>query len=123
MKISEKLAKTGFAVISEKNSDSQGRGRHPNSLAAIAPHCFQPGESGNPRGRPKKVNTMFEVVADQRVPNDPEKRTMLQLVVERIFKAAAKGNAAAAREIADRIDGPARPRGEKARKRSNFRGD
>lgn len=29
------------------------RGQHPNSQANLAPHKFQPGESGNPGGRPK----------------------------------------------------------------------
>jgi hypothetical protein len=62
--------------------------------------------SPNPGGRPKKVKTIYEIVADKQVPNDPQKRAMLELAVEGQFKAAAKGNTKAAREIADRLDGP-----------------
>jgi|SRR5215467_5021182 len=67
---------------------------------------FQPGQSGNPGGRPKKaITTAYTELADTPVPGDRKGRTYAQLLAQAQFDAAIKGKTDAAREIADRIEG------------------
>ena len=47
-----------------QNSEASGPGRHPNSLANLERHKFQPGQSGNPGGRPKKVLEIADKALD-----------------------------------------------------------
>jgi len=52
------------ATTSAQNSEASGPGRHPNSLANLERHKFQPGQSGNPGGRPKKVREIADKALD-----------------------------------------------------------
>ena len=65
---------------------------------------FQPGESGNPRGRPKKIMTIVEALrreADRTVQvqigGELRKMTKLEVLVRKTFQSAIDGNMAAAR--------------------------
>ena len=73
---------------------------------------FQPGESGNPGGRPKssiyadavrKVLSQ-ELPADLRA-NEQDKRTFAEAIAEQIARMALAGNLSAAQELANRSDG------------------
>ena len=52
------------ATAPAQNSEAPGPGRHPNSLANLERHKFQPGQSGNPGGRPKKAKEIAEKALD-----------------------------------------------------------
>jgi hypothetical protein len=54
-------------------------------------------------------------VAARKVPGDPQGRTYAQVIAERQFEAALKGSTAAARAIADCIQGKPRRRVEVTR--------
>jgi hypothetical protein len=71
---------------------------------------FMPGQSGNPRGRPKSVKFLSEAYREWLgAPSrkDPE-RTNADMLAEVIGQQALAGDIAAAREIGDRAEG--RPR-------------
>lgn len=74
---------------------------------------FQPGQSGNPKGRPK-VRTLSEAYRlhlAQVSPDDPEGRTFAELIAESQCKSAMSGKMGAtlaAKELADRTEGRAR---------------
>ena len=70
---------------------------------------FKPGQSGNPRGRPKKGLAFAEVLRErltQAASDDPQdRRTKLELVVDALIDQAYSGDVQAIREIAARLDG------------------
>ncbi len=69
---------------------------------------WKPGQSGNPKGRPPKLISFTSLLKEEitRVnQEDKEKRTWAQLIVIATMKLAIKGNAAALREVWERIDG------------------
>lgn len=67
---------------------------------------FQKGVSGNPKGRPKSitVSEALRRVLGEMMPNEPES-TYADAIARVLCEEAAKGNVAAAREIADRTEG------------------
>ncbi len=69
---------------------------------------WKKGQSGNPKGRPKKADCLTSLLKEeiQKIsPTDVEKRTWLELIVLATMQLAIKGNAAALREVWDRMDG------------------
>ena len=69
---------------------------------------WKKGTSGNPRGRPKKQDCLTQLLRDeiQKIcPADREKRTWKQLIVFATLQLAMKGNAAALKEVWERLDG------------------
>jgi hypothetical protein len=81
---------------------TEGRKRR---LANLKP--FPKGVSGNPAGRPKSI-TLSEAFRRQLAQidlSDKKKRTFAEVIAERMCLAAAGGDVAAAREIADRTEG------------------
>ena len=86
-----------------KNSDGQAR-----SEANLKP--FPKGVSGNPKGRPKSI-TLSEAYRHQLaqpVPKDREGRTYAEVIAALMCQRATQGDVAAAKEIADRVEGKAR---------------
>ena len=78
---------------------------NPKSLKNLKP-AWQPGESGNPSGRPKsEVTDAYRFLARCKVPGDPQGRTYAELLAEAQFWAAIGGATTAAREITDRLEG------------------
>ena len=71
---------------------------------------FQPGQSGNPAGRPKGIRYLSEAYRawlSKPSEKDPE-RTNADMVAEMVGKQALAGDIAAAKEIADRVEGKSR---------------
>src|SRR5215469_8992789 len=79
---------------------------NPRSIKNLRP--WQKGESGNPGGRPRKpISDAYADLAEHPFPGDKHGRTYAQRLAEAQFRAAVKGKTDAAREIANRIEGPA----------------
>lgn len=70
-------------------------------------HRFKPGQSGNPRGRPKTgaLTRAFRALLEQPIPGDRQKRTYAQAIAERLAELAVKGYLPAVRELGDRAEG------------------
>lgn len=69
---------------------------------------WKKGVSGNPSGRPKKQDSLTNLLKDeigQICPADREKRTWKQLIVRATLQLAMKGNATAPKEVWERLDG------------------
>jgi hypothetical protein len=91
-------------------------------LGGITGRGFQPGQSGNPSGRPKRlpITDRYAAIAELPVPDyllialklsDAERqeiKTYGDALALNQFRAAIKGKTEAAREIADRLEGRAR---------------
>ena len=107
----------------EKQSDATGspepvkygRGQHPNSLKHLKP--AKPGESANPKGKPKGTRDRATVlkdlmnikvsVTDPRNPLKTKKVTLYEAAALGMFLAAKNnGNVAAFKEIQDTLHGP-----------------
>jgi Family of unknown function (DUF5681) len=89
---------------SAKNSAKPRRGNPDRTK----PYRFQPGQSGNPGGRPRKyITEVYEQLALEPVPTKGGK-TYAELLALAQFKKALKGNTMAAKEVTDRLEGKAR---------------
>jgi len=69
---------------------------------------WKKGVSGNPRGRPKKQNSLTTLLREEIAkicPADREKRTWKELLVRATLQLAMKGNATALKEVWERLDG------------------
>jgi len=84
-------------------------------------HCFKPGESGNPSGRPKGAGWSITLrkLGKRRVPQtpwaqkaiksvglDPEEATVEEVLLALGYYHAARGNVGFFRELFDRMEGP-----------------
>ncbi len=69
---------------------------------------WKKGESGNPKGRPKKQDSLTSLLKEEITkicPADREKRTWKELIVRATLQLAMKGNATALKEVWERLDG------------------
>ena len=67
---------------------------------------WKKGQSGNPRGRPKRGQTFADEIRRQAQLRDPESRkTARQRLVARLFADAIEGDVAAARTLLEWSDG------------------
>lgn len=72
---------------------------------------FQPGESGNPAGRPpgsRNLSTILKEMLEQEVLIDGEKIPFKDSIVKKLIKKANNGNLRAIQEIFDRMEGKAK---------------
>ena len=79
-------------------------GRQPPPLG----NRWKKGVSGNPKGRPKKEDSLTSLLREEIekiCPADREKRSWKQLVVLATLQLAMKGNATALKELWERLDG------------------
>ena len=69
---------------------------------------WKKGVSGNPRGRPKKRDSLTSLLKEEIAkicPADREKRSWKELIVRATLQLAMKGNATALKEVWERLDG------------------
>jgi len=68
---------------------------------------FVKGVSANPSGRPKtrSLSKAYKQQLESICPIDPKQRNWAEVIAERLTVLAAKGNAQAAVELADRVEG------------------
>jgi hypothetical protein len=73
---------------------------------------WKKGQSGNPKGRPKGIKYLSEMLRDQldqipdKIDGKPNTKTWRELICDSILKAAVKGNQPAlTKELLDRIEG------------------
>ncbi len=69
---------------------------------------WKKGQSGNPKGRPKKQDSLTSLIKEEIkkiCPADREKRTWKELIVRDTLQLAMKGNATALKEVWERLDG------------------
>src|SRR5437868_2070705 len=100
----------GEGEMRKNTVDKQRKNNGGKKPGGVTGKGFMPGRSGNPAGRPKSL-TLSEAYRKQLaepVPGDPHGRTYAEVIAEAVCKDAAAGNTAAAREIADRVEGKPR---------------
>jgi hypothetical protein len=98
-----------------KNADKQGKNSEADDgrtrrMKNLEAHKFKPGQSGNPKGRPKSI-TLSEAYRKMLATvdeSDPLKRTRAEILAEQMYIKASSGDVSALREIADRVEGKAR---------------
>jgi hypothetical protein len=56
------------------------------------PGTWKPGQSGNPKGRPRVGNSLAECLRDYLEASDKDKRTRKQALVEKLYAAATGDN-------------------------------
>jgi hypothetical protein len=67
---------------------------------------FQPGRSGNPGGRPRKIITdRLGRLLRRKAPDDPEHRTYAELLAQGMINRAIAKSHPDAKEILDRVEG------------------
>ena len=72
----------------------------------LAPHCFQPGQSGNPSGRPKGAVSLVHLLRAKlaEVP-EGQRKTYAQGIVDSTIKDALAGDSAARKLVWSYIEG------------------
>ena len=69
-------------------------------------HAFQPGESGNPSGRPCKLMTeAYRRALERKIAGDPDGRTYADAIAEQMIRLGLKGSVRAVAEVSTRADG------------------
>ena len=72
---------------------------------------WKKGQSGNPKGRPKKADCLTSLLKEEIEKVDPEDkdgRTHMEMIVDATMRLAKNGNATALKEIWERMDGKVR---------------
>lgn len=72
------------------------------------PASWKKGQSGNPKGAPKKAWRWAEVIRTVAERMDKNGKEYKVAIAEALLKEALKGNVAAIKEIGDRLDGKAK---------------
>lgn len=94
-------------------SEKQTEKRRSDGKFAAGNHygrTFQPGQSGNPKGRPKSItlSEAYRKMLAEVDETDEHKRTRAEVLAEQMYTKAKSGDVSAFREIADRVEGKAR---------------
>lgn len=75
---------------------------------AATPASWKKGQSGNPKGAPKKPWRWAEVIRTVAERMDKSGKEYKVAIAEALLKEALKGNVAAIKELGDRLDGKAK---------------
>jgi hypothetical protein len=96
-------AKPSSAEKQRGNSAKRSRGK---PFEKGNPHAFQPGQSGNPNGRPKRTK-LSEALLVKLAEDSPDagEATVAEAVADALIKRALIGDVQAIREIGDRTEG------------------
>lgn len=97
---SKKQGRPSLKTVTKRKGRPQ---TNPASLANLKP--FEPGQSGNPGGRPKLLGEAYKAKLARVVPDDPEGRTYAEVMADAIALQVIKGDVAAAREIRSATEG------------------
>ncbi len=92
-------------ITDKQRNNSEGADKR---LSNLKP--FKPGQSGNPKGRPKSItlSEAYRKMLGAVDEADPEKRTRAEVLAEQMYAKAKTGDVSALREIADRVEGKPR---------------
>lgn len=75
-------------------------------LANLRPQSWKPGQSGNPLGRPKREFSLTQGMRDFLSEKDPDKKKQRKdILIEKTFQMAQKGDIAAIKLLWNYIDG------------------
>lgn len=77
---------------------------NPN-IAQDSPKTFKPGQSGNPKGAPKKEWTIKGLIQEALERADKDGKTDKQYVYEKLVDMAKRGDMAAQKEMNNRLEG------------------
>jgi hypothetical protein len=66
---------------------------------------FQPGQSGNPQGAPRKAKIFTNALLASLKKTDSEDVEAIQRIADKLVALAASGDVAAIKEVADRAEG------------------
>ena len=93
------------SITDKQRNNSEAENKR---LANLKP--FKPGQSGNPKGRPKSItlSEAYRKMLAQVDESDPQRRTRAEVLAEEMYLKAKMGDVAALREIADRVEGKAK---------------
>lgn len=72
---------------------------------------FEPGESGNPAGRPKgtkNLSTILREMLELEIEEDGVKITQKDAIIKKLIKQSTAGNLRAIQEVFDRTEGKAK---------------
>lgn len=86
----------------------QSKNSKPKRRLPPAEHRWKKGISGNPKGRPKKQDSLTHLLREEIkkiCPADRERRTWQELIILATLQLAMKGNGTALKEIWERLDG------------------
>ena len=90
----------------ENNDQTDPTAKQTENSPPLKPHLFQPGQSGNPSGRPKgAISIMSHLRKALQESYEGKEEGRARMVAEAIILQAAKGNGVALRQLLDRIDG------------------
>ena len=94
-------------AVEDEATENTGKNTQRGRVENLRP--WQPGQSGNPGGRPKRklLTDAYARILDIPVPGDNEGRTFAEAIAFAMAKEAIKGKVNAAAEIADRTEGRA----------------
>ncbi len=73
----------------------------------LKPYRFQPGQSGNPGGRPKKtpLTDALRALLEKAAPGALKDKDYARAIAEALARRAARGDVSAIREVCDRVEG------------------
>lgn len=117
----KKPRKISNGKVKHKPGKTEAQIRRDEKLvAASKPYHWKKGQSGNPKGGPKKETTLAKILRDQlqelavNVPEinaralalnlDPKRTTIGSVLTQSIIGKAVEGNASATKDIMDRVD-------------------
>jgi hypothetical protein len=75
----------------------------PRNTTGIMPHLWKPGQSGNPKGRPKKLSLIKEWMEEPSF-SDANK-TKLRVLFDKMYMGAIKGNVTLQIWLMEKVDG------------------
>jgi hypothetical protein len=93
-----------------QNQDEMYKGTLINCGRSLPPSGtrWKTGQSGNPKGRPKKEESIVDLLTDlagELCPTDPEGRSFAELLVRALVHQGLRGNLGAIKEIFNRLAG------------------